>query len=187
MLYAYLRYHCHWLDKQQATCLRDFSRVLPVIKNNVTAYVFRSAKIEKQLIIAVHTHPHPHTHTHTQTFRNNPTQKNIHRSKKCDSPPKKMKALFMEKEMSYWCLTHCTIFMVNPLWMVATFPDTNPHTSAFTVDFFFLPSLFLWRHMCRWVSQELIKLWFLRDYPVAQLNFVRFTWLKQYPRISGWL
>lgn len=108
---------------------------------------------------------------------------------KCDNKPqsskkKKMKGLFMVKEMSYWCLTQNTIFMVNPLWIVATFPDTNPHTEAF-MDIF--SPLFFWRHMCRWVSQELIKLWFLRDYPAAQLNFVRFTVLKQYHRISGWL
>ncbi len=52
-LFAYLRCHYHWLDEQQATGLHGFSRVLLVIKNKVTAYVFRSAKIEEQLIIAV--------------------------------------------------------------------------------------------------------------------------------------
>ncbi len=36
-----------------ATCLHGFSRILPVIKNNVAAYVFRSAKIEEQLLITV--------------------------------------------------------------------------------------------------------------------------------------
>ncbi len=50
---SYLRCHCHWLDEQQATRLHGFSRVLSVIKNNVSAYVFRSEKIEEQLIIAV--------------------------------------------------------------------------------------------------------------------------------------
>ncbi len=52
-LFAYLRCHCHWLDEQQAICLHGFSRVLPVIKNNVASYVFRSVKIEEQLIITV--------------------------------------------------------------------------------------------------------------------------------------
>ncbi len=52
-LFAYLQCHCHWLDLQQATCLHGFSRILPVIKNNVAAYVFRSAKIEEQLLITV--------------------------------------------------------------------------------------------------------------------------------------
>ncbi len=51
-LFSYLRCHCHWLDEQQAT-LHSFSRVLPVIINNIAAYVFRSAKIGEQLITAV--------------------------------------------------------------------------------------------------------------------------------------
>ncbi len=52
-LFAYLWCHCHWLDKQQATYLHSFSHILPVIKNNVAVYVFRSVKIVEQLIITV--------------------------------------------------------------------------------------------------------------------------------------
>ncbi len=51
-LFAYFQCHCHWLDELQATCLHGFSHVLSAIKNNVSAYVFKSVKIAEQLIMA---------------------------------------------------------------------------------------------------------------------------------------
>ncbi len=103
-----------------------------------------------------------HTHTFIQklTFRNNPTQKTFTGVKSVTSPSLHKKdegGYYGERnELSVFDAQHD--FHGKSIMNGGNIPDTNPHTSA--LRWIFLPSLFLWRHMCRWgltgINQTLI-------------------------------